>query len=727
MSEPDHKSTQNRRFLERVLVTAAFTFILSLGLLQGWFFQLRSDLPLHSNILLFAFINLNVLLLLLLAYLVLRNIVKLVFERKRHILGSRLKTRLVIASVGLTLIPAIPLFWLASQFIFSSLDHWFSSQVEKSLENSVLLAKEYVQRERSNLITECRALLPEIAKMGQEQGNFDPGIQLFFRSRIDALYIYDAAGDLKWSLRQNAAPEMDPALLKNAFQKESGTASRVINLPPGEAEAVAAHLVLPYEPVEVVIAVRILPAQVAQKLDSITAGYDNYLQLKMLHVPLKKSHFITFSIVTMLAIFAAVWFGFFLAKNLTESIQTMLSATQRIAEGDLDVRIEPGRQDEIGMLIASFNDMTRDLRESREKLDRAYKELQTTNVELEDRRRYMEIVLRNVAAGVVSVDAEGRVITLNKSAELIFGTKAETARGRHYSEFLEQGHLPIVESFMESYKVARQPYLERPAQVKVSGSPMSLFIKVSVLRDDKDQFMGIVVVLDDFTELEKAQRMAAWREVARRIAHEIKNPLTPIQLSAQRLRRKYPELVEGDGSVFDECTNTIIHQVDHMKHLVNEFSRFARLPQARLAPCSLQEIVEEGLNLYRHNYGSIDFRLEGDERMPLLRLDRDQFRQVIINLLDNAVYALGKNGGEIAIRLSYDSVLKIATLECADNGQGIAAENRVKVFEPYYSTKEKGTGLGLAIVSTIIADHNGFIRVRANSPRGTVFTIELPG
>ncbi len=460
---------------------------------------------------------------------------------------------------------------------------------------------------------------------------------------------------------------------------------------------------------------------------SITAGYDNYLQLKMLHSPLKRSHFITFSIVTMLAIFSAVWFGFYLARNLTGPIQKLLTATQQIAEGDLDVRLDPDRQDEIGMLMASFNNMVEDLSEGRKKLDGAYNALQSTNIELEDRRRYMEVVLKNIAAGVVSVDAEGKITTINNSAEVLFGLRAEEAKGKHYTAFLDQSQMEIVKGFITSYKEGRHAYLEQPAQVKVAGVTMSLFIKVSVLRDDQDQFMGVVAVLDDFTELEKAQRMEAWREVARRIAHEIKNPLTPIQLSAQRLRRKYPELVEMDGSVFDECTRTIIQQVDHMKSLVNEFSRFARLPRAKLEPCSLYEIVEEGLGLYRHNFSSISFRLEKDDGMPALRLDRDQFRQVIINLLENSVHAIGQEGGEISIRLSYDSALKIARLECADTGHGIAPENRQRVFEPYYSTKEKGTGLGLAIVSSIIADHNGFIRVRGNEPRGTVFTVELPG
>ncbi|MHC1727346.1 MAG: ATP-binding protein [Syntrophobacteraceae bacterium] len=727
------KSAERRRFWERIIVCAAFLLILTLGFLKGWFIRFRADVPFFDRILFFVFINLNFLLLLLLVYLVLRNIVKLIFERKRNILGSKLKTRLVAASIGLTLIPAIPLFWLASQFIFSSLDHWFSSKVEQSLENSVLLAREFVEQEHVNLVEDCTRIMPEIAaKSGSEETPEPSGSNaplLLTRSRIDALFIYDSDGVLTWSVTQGIASQIDPALLRSSFQKEGGKGFRIVSIPAGR-DVIAASLIIPAAGEEGeskgLIAVRLLPAQYTRKLESTTAGYEHYLQLKMLHRPLKKSHFMTFSIVTMLAIFAAIWFGFFLAKNLTGPIQKLLSATQHIADGDLDVRLEPDRQDEIGMLMVSFNSMIGDLRESRDKLDRAYNTLQSTNIELEDRRRYMEIVLKNIAAGVVSVDCDGNITTMNKSAEVIFDINAEEARGKHYSTFLDESHLDIVRSFMNSYKDG-QAYIEQPAQIKAAGSPMSLLIKVSVLRDDQGHYMGVVVVLDDFTELEKAQRMAAWREVARRIAHEIKNPLTPIQLSAQRLRRKYAELVGDDGSVFDQCTRTIIQQVDHMKLLVNEFSRFARLPSAKLAPCCLAEIVEEGLSLYRHNFGRICFSLEYSEGMPLLRLDRDQFRQVVINLLENSVHAIGRDDGEISIRLSYDPDLKIARMECADTGHGIAPDNRLRVFEPYYSTKEKGTGLGLAIVSSIIADHNGFIRVRSNEPRGTVFTVELPG
>jgi two-component system nitrogen regulation sensor histidine kinase NtrY len=476
-----------------------------------------------------------------------------------------------------------------------------------------------------------------------------------------------------------------------------------------------------------VVVVAALPPSITSKFAGITAGYEDYLQMKLLHQPLKMSHFITYSIVTLLVIFAAIWFGFFLAKSLTGPIQALVAATRSVAEGDLNVELDSDRNDELGMLIGSFNTMVRDLREGREQLANAYAALQQSHVELEDRRRYMEIVLTNIAAGVVSVDQQGLIITMNKSAEAIFGVKAEEIRRQHYSRFLQNPHLDIVRSFMNTHRTTRQPYLEQQLHVIVGNRPMVLLIKVSVLQDEAGSSMGVVIVFDDLTDLEKAQRMAAWREVARRIAHEIKNPLTPIQLCAQRLRRKYSNLLEGEDSVLNECTDTIIQQVDHMKHLVNEFSRFARLPRANPTRCDLSHIVRESIALYRHNYSHIRFEVEQNEDFPLLNLDSDQFKQVMINLLDNAIHALNGVGGTISVKLFYDPILKIARLECADTGHGLSSVDKLRVFEPYYSKKEKGTGLGLAIVASIVADHQGFIRVRDNSPRGTVFIIELPG
>ncbi|ABK17618.1 ATP-binding protein [Syntrophobacter fumaroxidans] len=730
--------TSRRRTRERILVIAVFAAIITVGFFEGWFFRLQSDLPLSGNILLFAFININVILLLLLAYLVLRNIVKLVFERKRNILGHKLRTRLVIASVGLTLIPTIPLFWLATQFIFSSLDQWFSYQVEQSLEQAVGLGKNVLEREGADLVTDARSIKAEVLKLDEEERPAPAALERISSSymgqyRIDGLFLFDGSGRLTWKTVSPELGEIEPGALRKLLEKESEQTARSYTLSSeAKREGLAAHVFFPRgsgptgEGSEL-IAFRLLPPHIMEKLGTITGGYEDYLQLKLLHFPLKQSHFITFSIVTLLTIFAAIWFGFFIARSLTVPIQALVSATQRIAEGDLEVHLESQRQDELGMLITSFNDMVEDLRESRGKLANAYLALQQSHLELENRRRYMEVVLKNIAAGVVSVDAGGRIMTMNKAAEETFGLHADRVKGLHYSSFLRPAHLEIVKSFTEMYESTRQPYLEQQVQVVVGEQPMTLLINASVLKDEKNEFMGVVAVLDDLTELEKAQRMAAWREVARRIAHEIKNPLTPIQLSAQRLRRKHPELLEEADSVFDECTRTIIQQVDHMKHLVNEFSKFARLPRARPVPSDLCAIIEESLALYRHTYPNISFVLEKMDDLPPLRLDRDQFRQVMINLIENAVYAIGREKGVITNRVSYDPVLNIARMECADTGRGISPEGKLRMFEPYYSTRRKGTGLGLAIVASIIADHNGFVRVRDNVPAGTVIVIELPG
>jgi two-component system nitrogen regulation sensor histidine kinase NtrY len=267
--------------------------------------------------------------------------------------------------------------------------------------------------------------------------------------------------------------------------------------------------------------------------------------------------------------------------------------------------------------------------------------------------------------------------------------------------------------------------VERPVRVTIDRSVRTFMIHVTAIKDDKNRYMGTVVVFDDLTEIEKAQRMAAWREVARRIAHEVKNPLTPIKLSAQRLMRKYGDQIVKDKSIFKECTQTIIDQSDQIRNLVNEFSAFARLPASSPEPCQLPEIVEDAVALYREARPDILFEIDSEPDIPQLNLDRQQMKRVMINLIDNAIGAMdGK--GSIGVALIFDPILRIVRLEVSDTGVGISPEDKVRLFEPYYSTKKTGMGLGLSIVSAIIEDHNGFIRVQDNQPRGTKFIVELP-
>jgi two-component system nitrogen regulation sensor histidine kinase NtrY len=422
----------------------------------------------------------------------------------------------------------------------------------------------------------------------------------------------------------------------------------------------------------------------------------------------KNSYILTLLLIMLVIIFAATWCGLYLAKGITVPIQKLAEGTHEVAHGNWDYKIESGADDEIGTLVDSFNQMTRDLKRS--------------NVELEQRKRFVETLLANIAAGVIAVDPSGKITTWNKAAEEIFGVTAAGVLGKKQDEIFQAGQLQAMREILES--VRDQESVERQIKIVLPERSLTVVVTAATLRDDGGNTVGVMVFLEDITQIQKVQRMEAWREVARRIAHEIKNPLTPIQLSAERLRKRYAKLLEGNGAILDKCTSTIIQQVDELKNLVNEFSQFARLPSAQLATNDLNEIVQEGLFLFKEGHNDIHFQFDPGNIQPL-ELDREQIKRVVINLLDNAVAAVEQTG-QIRIATSFDAAREVVYLEIADNGHGVPAEARTRLFEPYFSTKKNGTGLGLTIVSQIIEDHRGYIRVRPNEPQGTKFTIEFP-
>jgi two-component system, NtrC family, nitrogen regulation sensor histidine kinase NtrY len=734
----DRTREQSRRRRERIIIIVSLGLIVFLTYLESHFLQFGSKLPMGSNVIIFALMNINVILLLLLVYLVTRNVVKLIFERKRNIFGHRLRTKLVITFFTLSLFPTIILFGLASQFISTSMEYWYNIQVEQSLKTSLELGKSFYQKAINSGFTVSNQLSETVSKGGLlDKVKRQQLLKLIRDARREHLLhnIAIYSNNLE-PLARDSQTESSPIVLdqpmRDVMQQVATNRQSLHHITPSAAGDLIWTLTPVYTPTDskqiagLLIVGQLLPKDLMTSMAEITRGFENYQQMKMLKKPIKISHLIMLSIVTLLILFCASWFGFYLAKSITVPIQELAEGTRRIADGDLDVHVDQDSDDEIGTLVNSFNRMTLDLQASQAALKETNLELKLTSEENERRRRYMEIVLGNVAAGVVSVDGEGHIRTINKSAESMFGLKAEDVLHRHYSEVLQTNHMEIAGKFTEMHQITKQPTMQRQVRSLVGNRLMTLLVTVSILHDEEGQYVGIVVVFDDLTELEKAQRMAAWREVARRIAHEIKNPLTPIQLSAQRLRRKYLQRFTEDGKVFEECTRTIINQVDELKLLVNEFSNFARMPAASLAPNDLPEIVEETISLFRESHPSTTFAFEQQNSLPLLDLDRDQMKRVMINLLDNAVAAVDGNG-EISVNLSFDEILKIARLEVSDNGPGIPAKDKIGMFEPYFSTKEKGSGLGLAIVSNIIADHHGFIRVRDNQPRGTTIVIELPG
>jgi two-component system nitrogen regulation sensor histidine kinase NtrY len=371
------------------------------------------------------------------------------------------------------------------------------------------------------------------------------------------------------------------------------------------------------------------------------------------------------------------------------------------------------------MLVKSFNQMTKDLKKSKNGLEEA-------NLSLEQRRKYMEAVLRNVSAGIISMDGNGIITTINHAAEKMFDLDPENILFHNYRDLMIPEHLILVEEFLQEMKENNESILEKQLELVLKDKALTILLTITKIKDEDGNDSGIVVVFEDLTQLQRAERAAAWREVARRMAHEIKNPLTPVQLSAQRLQRKYGDKLGEEGSVFKECTQIIIDQVEVLKKLVNEFSRYARMPVTTPALNDLNEVVADSVLLFQDAHKDIVFEFNKPEGLPKFEFDAEQINRVLINLLDNAVAAINKKEGRIEIQVSYDEQHRKAIVAVADDGPGVPSSYKRKVFDPYFSTKKSGTGLGLAIVSSIISDHHGQVSVSDNNPTGTVVSFQLP-
>lgn len=727
-----------RRRRERYLIAFLLAVIPFLTYLGSRLFDLGLDLPVADNILILVLVNINVILLLLLLYLTMRNLVKLFFERKSGMMGAKLRTKLVLAFMTLSLLPTIILFFVSVQFISTSIEYWFNLPVERSLKSSLEVGQGYYKTITDNLLSHGNSLSRLITYQGHTILARNEEMEKLVNDKrmeyhLATIKVFSQNMQLR-CLSQDEKLDLsafkDPGadLLRKAFEKGSDTyeiqSSTIGQLVSGivpvfsrtESRAV----------VGLVVMQTFIPGSFVNRLDAIPKGYEEFKQFKLLKKPLKVIQLITFSIVTLLIIFASVWFGLFLSKGITVPIQELAEGTQRIAQGDYNVFIDLESKDEIGLLINSFNRMATDLKNGKLQLEEANTELIRRNIEIEQRRLYMEIVLANVAAGVLSADAEGRIFTMNKSAETMLGLGAAQVIGRNYQEALHKPYLRKLSEFFEDRNLFKRGSMKRQISISTPQKTLTLLVSLNVLRDEKDRHLGLVAVFEDLTEIERAQRMAAWREVARRIAHEVKNPLTPIQLSAQRLKKRYAHKIAAeDGQVFEECTNMIIDQVEGLKRLVNEFSSYARMPTPQLSTNNIRQIIEESVNLYRDTQKGVKISLNSAVEVPPLPLDREQMKRVMINLLDNAIDAI-KEEGQVEVNLSYDRQRQVVGIEVADDGQGIPPEHMARVFEPYFSTKKHGTGLGLAIVSDIISDHNGSIRIQAGEPAGTRVIIELP-
>jgi two-component system nitrogen regulation sensor histidine kinase NtrY len=721
---------KRRRKRERILIIMTVIVIAFLTYAGNQFFQKQADWGAANNIFFVGLLNINIILILFLIFLIVRNVVKLVFERRRGILGSKLRTKLVTAFVSLSLIPTVILFFVSINFLSNSIENWFSVKIGDALNQTLDLAHIHYQQTEEQAKYYARQIASDITlnqlydlertdflfNLAQlKQKNFKLGyLRITFDNRDKDVVFQDAAfpgvpADIFTAkVREDLYAGKDIAIVKPS---NSGDLINVL-------VPIYSH-VSPYEVIGYVFVGALIPKNIVDKMAVVSNTSEAYSQLRLFKTPIKLSYIITLSIVTLLIIFSATWFGLFLAKGITEPIQDLAEATHKIAEGNLDHQINIVAEDEIGVLVDSFNQMTRDLKKSDENL-------QLANADLVERRKYMEAVLLHVSAGILSLDKDGVVTTINRAAEVMLNIQAGNVLHRPCAELLAAENMSVINELLEDAQISGRGVVEKQVELLIRERPLTVLVTITVIHETTGENLGMVMVFEDLTQLQKAERAAAWREVARRMAHEIKNPLTPVQLSAQRLQKRYSDKLGDDSQVFRECTDTIINQVEVLKNLVNEFSRYARMPVTNPVLNDLNETVNDPILLFQDAHKEITFTFNRGDGIPPLYLDAEQIRRVMVNLLDNAVAAMSKAEGQIEVTTAYDAASRKARVSVTDNGCGVPPSHTMKIFEPYYSTKKSGTGLGLAIVNSIIADHNGAVTVQANLPAGTVVTFELP-
>ena len=734
-------SEQSRRKRNLVVISGTLLILAVAGALS---FEMRApELPVASNIVVFALFNLNLIVFLLLLLLLCRNLVKLWFERRQHVIGSKFKTKLVFAFLSLALTPAILIFITASNFINKSIEGWFKPQVERPLDQALAVAQTYYHNleatalrhgqqiarviDHERLLDESRREVLAAYLVEQQEQLGISAITVFKADGQEVVHVKDPGlGDV--STRDVSESQLRRGL-------GGGEVTTVRELASGDLIEAVVPIWLSRAPGTAALRERrlagavVVGTHVAERLESkirgISQAFKEYKQLRLLKNPIKGIYILLFLLLTLIIVFSFAWLGLYLARGITGPIEQLAEGTREVAAGNLSYKVQARADDEIGTLVESFNRMTDDLLESKRRLEEAYLDLQDKHTELEDRRRYIETVLEAIATGVVSFDPENRLTTMNRAAARMFGLDGAATLGRPIDEIFASGDLRDVIVIVQRSRRARTGTVEQELHVRGRAGNVSLLASATALRGPDGAYAGVVLVFDDLTELLKAQRLAAWREVAQRIAHEIKNPLTPIQLSAQRLRRRLARDPGQDQQLVTECTETIIQEVDGLKRLVDEFSRFARMPALAPRPTDLRPVVEAVAALYRESDPALRLTTRYPEALPMLEVDPDHIKRAVLNLVDNAVAAVAGTGNvDVDVLTAADG--GSIQIIVSDDGPGISAEDKEKLFLPYFSTKTNGMGLGLPIVSEIVIEHGGTIRVEDNVPRGSRFIFELP-
>jgi len=692
--------------------------------------MLRADTN-QQVVVLYALSLLISLLFVALTFVLVRNLLKLFAERRLGVLGSKFRTRMVVGALLLCFVPVIGMYWFAYGLMNWSINNWFSTPVERVRNDTHAMASLLADYAAQNARAEAQAIAASPEAQRAFAGHGFSAVVDEFRGREltlrggFAVAVRDGNAEASfqapapWPVLRPRLP-LEQAALGQTARFTWGDTEYTL----GSARVGDAGMILVAMP---------LPRAFSETVRQVEASQQRYLELSRERKLVRSTYMGLLLVLTMLVLFVTTWLALFLAKLVTRPLAALAEATQEISRGRLDYRVEVRAADEIGDLVRSFNRMAEELESSRRQIEASSRELSAANTELEQRRRQMETILESIPTGVLSLDAERRVTHANQALLRMF-----------HPERREQAGPPILlgaqldEVFPADVLQDFEPLLRRADRMGTTTGQMEIVIQRATLNvaitvaalQHQGQRSGYVIVFEDLSDLLKAQKQAAWREVARRVAHEIKNPLTPIALSAERIRRHLERGTRPDLAsleVVRNCADTIASAVETVRTLVNEFSTLARFPTSRPEPADINHIVESALAMFNGRLDNIHVHTSLARDLPKVMADSEAIKRAVANLVDNAAEAVqGELLREIQISTALVASRDAVEITVADTGHGVTQELKEKLFLPYFSTKKRGTGLGLAIVSRIVEDHHGSIRVEENEPVGAKFVVELP-
>ncbi|MBA4391500.1 MAG: hypothetical protein C0399_11275 [Syntrophus sp. (in: bacteria)] len=670
--------------------------------------------PVQENKLLVVVLNINLLLILLLLFLITRIILKSYIEKKRGIWGSGLKKRLTSTLLFISIVPSFTLFILATGFFYVSMDRWFGQKIEDTLENALTLSQYHYEDIFQRYDKIANLMAREIARKNLV-GN-EAALKAYLKKNEKTYFLeYQSIHNLatKGIVTNNTKEDIEKQLAGKIKGVLHDSSIREI-IPVGDGEMIIMGKQVLDEsgtPEAVLFIGDKMKVQGTERIKQIASVSKEFKESRVIKKVLKYSFIVPLFLITILTIFVSLWVGIKMAAQITGPIEMIKEGAAIIAKGKFDINIEDRGKDEIGTLVTAFNGMAR--------------ELQIAKDEIEEKRRYMEVILDNVATGIISTDKKGYILLLNRAAKTILGLEKDSWYGTPIREVFGDDFRMLTKSFLKDVRLAGRGSITKELRLTIKKNITYLRASLTALKDESNRVEGFIVAFDDITHIVRAEKLATWREVARKLTHEIKNPLTPIILSAERIRRKILSHFQGDEKeILDEATSIIIRSVDDIKGIVNELTKLTRISQAKTVE-DLNAIVEEAMDLYKNLYQNIVFLIKL-ESIPPFRVDKDGLKRTLINLITNSVKAIDGHEGAISVHTKYEKARETVVIEFSDTGRGISQEDKEKIFDPYFTKDKDGTGLGLAIVHSIILEHHGKIHVEDNLPKGTKFVIELP-